>query len=106
MKVKKKDGRIQDFNADKIKLILEKVSDEAEKPLTGSDVNIITKLVEETVRKDYKDIITTEEIHKVVVNQLKKAGFLDIAKAYDEFEKKFEKSDKSIKAEPRKKEVK
>ena len=91
MKVKKKDGRIQDFNVDKIKLTLEKVSDEAEKPLTGSDVKTIIKLIDNTIKENYKDLVSADEIHKIVVDQLKKSGFYDIARAYDDFENKFEK---------------
>ncbi len=93
MRVKKKDGRVQDFNPEKIKLSLEKVSDEIEKPFTGSDLINLTKSIEKTIKNSYEDLVSTDEIRKIVLDKLIKFGFTDIARAYDEFNKKFENSD-------------
>jgi len=46
LKVRKRDGRIQDFNLGKIRLTIERVSDEVQMPLTGSDLDMISKSIE------------------------------------------------------------
>ena len=41
MKVRKRDGSLQDFDIDKVKLTLERMSDELNRPFTGSDLSDI-----------------------------------------------------------------
>jgi transcriptional repressor NrdR len=85
VKVRKRDGSLQDFDIDKVKLTLERVSDELNRPFTGSDLRILTKAIEEGVFKTGNEVIDSSEIHKIVVNELEKYDFVEIAKAYDNF---------------------
>lgn len=89
MKVKKRDGRLQDFSINKIKLTLERVSDELGEPFTGSDLRILTETVELKIVETGKEIIESAEIYKIVIERLRRYGFAGIAKAYEEFEKSF-----------------
>ena len=84
MKVKKRDGRIQEFNIQKIKLSIERVSDEINKPLTSSDIELVAKAIEGRIRSKGSDIINAVEIHKIVVEELRNIGFTHIAAAYDD----------------------
>jgi len=88
MKVRKKNGSIQDFNISKIKLTLERVSDEQGMPFTGSDLRMLTESIQEEIEKMQKEIVSSAEIHKIVVEKLKTFGFTQIAEAYDSFEKR------------------
>ncbi|HZK35254.1 MAG TPA: ATP cone domain-containing protein [Bacillota bacterium] len=83
MKVRKKNGSIQDFNLSKIKFSIECVSDEVEMPLTGSDVELISLNIKRQVDSRKEDIIDTSEIHKIVIEQLEAMDYKMIAKAYD-----------------------
>jgi len=85
MKVRKRDGSLQSFDIDKIKLTLERVSDSLNMPFTGSDLRILTKVIEEEVLKTSKEVIDSGEIHKIVVDTLVKFNFKQIAEAYDHF---------------------
>lgn len=80
--VRKRDGRIQDFNLGKIRLTIERVSDEVQMPLTGSDLDMISKSIERDLASRGEDIIDTAEIGKTVVAQLEDFGYKKIAVAY------------------------
>ncbi|MDD3839360.1 MAG: ATP cone domain-containing protein [Clostridia bacterium] len=82
MKVIKRDGRIVEFNLDKIKLTLERVSDETEQPFPGSDIDKLSKEIIKRIKLRKTDPIKSSMIHDIVVNVLKDAGFYDIAQAY------------------------
>jgi len=85
MKVIKKDGRIQEFDIEKIKLSLERVSDEVNEPFTKSDINNLARAIQETILTMNKEYIGSSEIRSIVVEQLKRAGFTHIAQAYDDY---------------------
>lgn len=89
MKVRKRNGKLQDFNTNKIKLTLERVSDEFGRPFTGADVNILIESIEKNITDMGEEIIDSAEIHKIVVKKLREFGFNGIANAYGEFEKRF-----------------
>lgn len=88
MKVRKRNGSVQIFSMDKIKLTLERVSDELNQPLTGSDLELLTRGIEKEINKIGKEIIDSSEIKKIVIELLERLSFKQIAKAYEEFDKK------------------
>lgn len=88
MKVRKRNGSVQIFSMDKIKLTLERVSDELNQPLTGSDLKLLTREIEKEINKIGKEIIDSSEIKKIVIELLERLSFKQIAKAYEEFDKK------------------
>ncbi len=83
MFVIKKDGRKQKFNIEKIKLTLEKVSDELNQPLTFSDIHNLGNKIQTSIENLYKEEIKSEEILKIVIKELQDSGFAYIAKAYN-----------------------
>ena len=88
MKVRKRNGSVQIFSMDKIKLTLERVSDELNQPLTGSDLELLTREIEKEINRIGKEIIDSSEIKKIVIELLERLSFKQIAKAYEEFDKK------------------
>lgn len=88
MKVIKRDGRIQEFDIEKIKLTLERVSDELNEPFTKSDIDNVAREIHKAILGMGKEYIHSFEIHRIVVEQLKNAGFTHIAQAYDDYQKK------------------
>lgn len=90
MKVRKRDGSIQEFDMNKVKLTLERVSDETGMPFTGSDLRVLMATIESNILNRKEKIIKTAEIHRIVVDNLEKLGFRRIAKGYDDFEKGFQ----------------
>ncbi len=82
VQVLKRDGRSQKFNIDKIKLTLEKVSDEVLKPLTASDIKALLRSIGKSVKACNIDEIESSQILRIVVAELLEYGFYDIAKAY------------------------
>ncbi|NLI59923.1 MAG: hypothetical protein GX375_00645 [Clostridiales bacterium] len=89
MKVRKRNGNLQDLNMDKIRLTLERVSDELKKPFTASDLNLLIGAIEGEIMEAGKEIIDSIDIGKIVIGQLKKNHFMQVAKAYEEFDRKF-----------------
>lgn len=82
MKVIKRDGRVQEFDLDKLARSIDAASDDAGEPLTESDLHNISKDIEAILKSLGKEEITHDEIRKIVLDVLEKEGFKDIAKAY------------------------
>lgn len=89
MKVKKRNGSLQDFNINKVRLTLGRVSDELDKPFTGADLRLLTEAIEESIIGLGKEIVESRDIYRIVVEKLKGFGFDEIAKAYSEYERSF-----------------
>lgn len=85
MKVRKRDGRLQDFDLEKIIRSIEAASDEVGEPMTFSDLHNVSKEVEKTLMSKYKDEVSYMDIRDAISIELKKCGFEDVAKAYSEF---------------------
>jgi transcriptional regulator NrdR family protein len=90
MKVIKKDGRMQDFDIEKIKLTLERVSDDVHEPLTESDIKKLAKIINDVIVNKNKEHVHSFEIRQIVIDQLRDAGFAHIAQAYDDYQKKWQ----------------
>lgn len=82
LKVQKSNGNLQDFDIEKIKLAIGRVSDECNESLNFSDINTVSKDIMKTVNRDYKEVIPYSELREVVFNSLNKYGFMDVADAF------------------------
>lgn len=87
MKVIKRDGRIQEFDINKILITIEKVSDEIVEPFTESDINNLSEDILNSIKAISKDTIEVNKIQDVVVEQLEKLGFGKAANHYKEYRK-------------------
>ncbi len=87
MKVLKRDGRYQEYDLDKIKLSIERASDEARQPFTLSDIEMLGKDIHSTILNIETDTIKSVDIHNIVYNQLKNAGFDKVARCYRDYAK-------------------
>jgi len=85
MKVIKRDGRLQEFDLDKIIRSIGAASDDAGKPLNTSDLHNIARDIEKSIKKLGKEQISFDEIRTIVIDTLEKNGFKDVAKAYMNF---------------------
>lgn len=83
MKVKKRNGRIQEFNLDKIKFSIQRASDDMNKPLNESDSNRIVNTINAELLAKNKATIEYREIHSKVVEILNEFGFKDLANFYN-----------------------
>ena len=82
MKVQKSNGSLQDFDTEKINMVLGRVSDECEQSMNASDINLVVNSVVETAKREHKDVIHNSDLRTIVYNTLKEYGFQDIADAY------------------------
>jgi transcriptional repressor NrdR len=82
VQVIKRNGSKQEYDVNKIKLTLEKVSDEVLKPLTASDIAALLRSIEQSIKACNKEEIQSSRILRIVVAELIDYGFYDIAKAY------------------------
>lgn len=87
VKVIKRDGRLQEFDLKKIIIVLERISDEMDEPLTASDLGNIADSVETRLYELKRENISTNEIEQILTVQLRELNFNKIANAYEEFEK-------------------
>lgn len=82
LKVIKRDGRIQDFNKNKIKLAIGKASDEAKEYFNAADIKNVTGCILKAIGDI--EIIKSSEIHEITVRILKEFGFKKTAKLFEE----------------------
>lgn len=85
MKVRKRDGRLQDFDLEKMIRSIEAASDEVGEPMTLSDLHNVSKEVERSLKSKCIDEVSYLEIRDTISMELKNSGFEDVAKAYSEF---------------------
>lgn len=84
MQVIKKDGRLQELEANKIKVSILNATSETKALLNESDINILVKdiiKVIENLRSEYGNT-SSYEIIGVVVDVLKRDGFEDVVSSY------------------------
>ena len=88
MTIKKRDGRIVDFDETKIVNAIKKASDAtSEKKLTDEGIARVMQLIQNSLKDKESDTkpIKVKEIHKIVENALMGAEFYDVARSYIEF---------------------
>lgn len=88
MTIKKRDGRIVDFDETKIVNAIKKASDAtSEKKLTEEGIARVMQLIQNSLKDKESDTkpIKVREIHKMVENALMGAEFYDVARSYIEF---------------------
>ncbi|MFR2266238.1 MAG: ATP cone domain-containing protein, partial [Clostridium sp.] len=84
MKVIKKDGRLQDFDLEKIKSSILSATNDSKELLNESDVKILVEDINskmKEVKKDGEDT-SSYEISGIVIAILKRDGFSDIIEKY------------------------
>ena len=89
MQVIKKDGRLQELDANKIKIIILNATSVTKALLNESDIKIIVKdiiKIIEDLRSEYGNT-SSYEIVGVVVEVLKRDGFDDVISSYIEYSK-------------------
>lgn len=84
MKVIKRDGRLQEFDLNKIKTSIDRASDDARQPLNESDIEILARGIEKGLKNYQKEKIHSDIIQNFVLRELEKQGFGIVAKYYSE----------------------
>lgn len=85
MTVIKKDGRIQDFDIEKMRLSVANASDEAKAPMSSSDINLVIRDVMASIESgEIQQHLNTAMLRKFIIDSLIKFGFTMVAKHYSE----------------------
>ncbi len=86
-KIKKRDGRIIDFDQEKITFAIERAIRDAEEKKDGRLARRLSGKVVEVLNKDFSEenIPTIEEIQDRVVATIKKEGYVQIANGYERY---------------------
>ena len=89
MKIIKKDGRLEDFNLDKIKTSIENAGRDSETILNESDIKILLEDIEKVLSliKVNRDTTSSYEVIGIILDILRKDGFNNVLKSYVQFEK-------------------
>lgn len=82
MKIRKRNGSIEDFYKDKIVTSITNASDEVNEPLNESDIYIVTNAVYQHVMDNKDEVVSSESIFNTIYDELKKIGFKDVAESY------------------------
>lgn len=82
MKIIKRDGRIQDFNKNKIMLAISRASDDAKEYFNLADIKNVTVCILKAIGDI--EIIKSSEIREITVRVLKEFGFKKTAKLFEE----------------------
>ncbi len=89
MKIVKRDGRLEEFDAKKIKISIENAANDSDTVLNESDLKILVSDVEKTLSNIRKDSLVTSsyEVIGVIFDVLKRDGFNKVLTSYVEFDK-------------------
>ncbi|MCI6693994.1 MULTISPECIES: ATP cone domain-containing protein [unclassified Clostridium] len=89
MKIIKKDGRIEEFNINKIKTSIENAAKDSGSFLNSSDLRILAADIEKIIKSIRKDSLITSsyEVTGVIFSALRNDGFNKILKEYIKFDK-------------------
>ncbi|MFZ5975720.1 MAG: ATP cone domain-containing protein [Bacillota bacterium] len=82
MKVQKSDGNMQEFNIEKIMLVIGRVSDECKQSLTLGDIRAVSNAVQKILRESYDEVVLYSELRQIISNTLTDHGFDNIAIAF------------------------
>jgi len=80
--VRKSGGTLQEFDIRKIKLVLERVSDECSESMNASDVKIVSLSIQRAAEEKFGDEIGHKDLRIVVRDILQQHGFGDVANCY------------------------
>lgn len=89
MKVIKRNGRVEEFDINKIKFTVQKAAEESYQPFTGSDINNLSQAINSEVHKDGREQIKVSEILDIILSTLTELGFNDVAKFYKNYKTNF-----------------
>ena len=82
-KIAKRDGRIEAFDLNKIKIAIEKASNESVVPIpSGVMTSILTKIKNDLIEQFYNKIPSIENIQDLVERELFEAGLFKVMRAY------------------------
>ncbi|MBU3192018.1 ATPase [Clostridium bowmanii] len=84
MKVVKRDGRLQEFDLNKIKTSIYRASDDAGQPLNESDIENLARNIEKGLQNYQKSSVHFDIIQKFVLRELEKQGFGVVATYYNQ----------------------
>ena len=82
MKIKKRNGKIEEFYKEKIVTSITNASDDAHEALNESDIYIVTNVVYQHVMDNKDEIVSSESIFNTIYDELKKIGFKNVAESY------------------------
>ncbi|MDO5755035.1 MAG: ATP cone domain-containing protein [Tissierellia bacterium] len=83
--VLKKKNKIQKFDADKLYNSIANASDDAKRPMTRSDIDLLIDKVKKYMESSGKNLIHTNKIRDIVMETLKDYGFKTVAEHYEKF---------------------
>lgn len=87
MNIIKKDGRIQQFEISKIRMSLQRASDDINSPLTTSDIKNVVEDIDKELKKLKISIIQADKVQETVYNVLLDNGFNELGDYYKCYEK-------------------
>ncbi len=82
MKVKKRNGEMENFEIEKIANSVANASDETHEPLNMGDIEILTKDIYHKIKEIGKETIESEEIFDTILLYLMKERFYHVAEQY------------------------
>lgn len=82
MKVRKRDGRLQEFRIEKIMLSIERASDDVKESMNESDSENISRMIMSEIRKLALDEIESCKLKNIIIQCLNELGFQAVAEVY------------------------
>ncbi len=89
MQIIKKDGRLENFNINKLSTSLSNAAKDLDIILNESDIHVISKDVEKVIGdlRGEEGVTSSYEVIGVVIGTLNNERFTDVVKAYTEYKK-------------------
>lgn len=83
--VKKRNGKIELFNIEKISRSIKNAARDGSIDLNSSDISILKKDLEKKIEKNHQRILPTSTIKKYVENILESDGYIKILNSYKSY---------------------
>ena len=87
MNIIKRDGRIQELSISKLKMSIQKASDDINAPLTQSDISHLIEDINREFKNIKVKIIPADQVQNIVYNVILDNGFNELAEFYKVYEK-------------------
>lgn len=85
MKVIKRSRRTEDFDIDKVRITLIRAAEEGNILLNNSDIELLIKLIKKKIFADFNGMIYTREVKAIILEELRKLGFNNLANLYENY---------------------
>jgi len=91
IKIRKRDGRIKDYSAERIKgALLSAFKEVSSEECYKNNEDILMNIIEEGIKSEKEKMVDIEVVQRLCIDALNEVGFKDVSEAFDKYRKERE----------------